>query len=41
MAEAAGLLLGGPQALYIVAFGAARILGQFFFSYERMARVLK
>lgn len=41
MAEAAHLLAGGPRVLFIVGFGAACVLGQVFFSYERSVRVLK
>ncbi len=41
MAEAAHLLVGGPRVLYIIGFGAACVLGQVFFSYERSVRVLK
>jgi NRAMP (natural resistance-associated macrophage protein)-like metal ion transporter len=41
MGEAVRLLLGGPRALYIAAFGALCILGQVVFSYERTVRVLK
>jgi NRAMP (natural resistance-associated macrophage protein)-like metal ion transporter len=41
MAEAARLLAGGHHTLYIVAFGAASIGAQVFFSYERTVRILK
>ena len=41
MAEAVKLLVGGPQPLYVVAFGALCIAMQVFFSYERTVRVLK
>ncbi|CAM3688718.1 NRAMP family divalent metal transporter [Roseateles saccharophilus] len=41
MAEAARLLMGGPRVLFIVGFGAACVLGQVFFSYERSVRILK
>ena len=41
MAEAARLLAGGPATLYILLFGAACVLGQVFFSYERSVRILK
>ncbi|WP_299785770.1 divalent metal cation transporter [Ramlibacter sp.] len=41
MADASRLLLGGPQSLYVVAFGAVCIAGQLYFSYERTVRVLK
>ncbi|HEV7575069.1 MAG TPA: divalent metal cation transporter [Caldimonas sp.] len=41
MAEAVKILVGGPQPLYVVAFGAICIATQVFFSYERTVRVLK
>jgi NRAMP (natural resistance-associated macrophage protein)-like metal ion transporter len=41
MAEAARLLSGGRPTLFILAFGAACVLGQVFFSYERSVRILK
>ncbi|MES2482153.1 MAG: divalent metal cation transporter [Pseudomonadota bacterium] len=41
MADALRLLIGGPHALYTVAFGALCVLGQVYFSYERTVRVLK
>ena len=41
MAEATRLLVGGPPALFIVAFGALCLLAQIFFSYERSVRILK
>ena len=41
MAEAVRMLAGGPHVLYIVVFGAACLLGQVFFSYERTTRLLK
>jgi NRAMP (natural resistance-associated macrophage protein)-like metal ion transporter len=41
MAEAAKLLAGGPQPLYVLGFGALCIATQIFFSYERTVRVLK
>lgn len=41
MAEAVKLLIGGPQPLYVVAFGALCIGTQVYFSYERTVRVLK
>ena len=41
MGEALRLLVGGYQALYIVAFGALSIACQVYLSYERTVRVLK
>jgi NRAMP (natural resistance-associated macrophage protein)-like metal ion transporter len=41
MAEAVRLLGGGPQLLFIPAFGLLSILGQVYFSYERTVRILK
>jgi NRAMP (natural resistance-associated macrophage protein)-like metal ion transporter len=41
MAEALRLLVGGPQVLYIPAFGVLSIVGQVYFSYERTVRILK
>ncbi|HJV69135.1 divalent metal cation transporter [Ideonella sp.] len=41
MAEAAHLLMGGTQVVFIVAFGALCVLGQVLFSYERSVRILK
>src|SRR5262245_56430461 len=41
MAEATRLLAGGPPALFVVAFGAACVLAQVCFSYERSVRILK
>ncbi|MEO8924404.1 MAG: divalent metal cation transporter, partial [Caldimonas sp.] len=41
MAEAVKLLAGGPQALYVLGFGAVCIGTQIYFSYERTVRVLK
>jgi NRAMP (natural resistance-associated macrophage protein)-like metal ion transporter len=41
MAEAVKILVGGPQPLYVLAFGAICIATQVFFSYERTVRVLK
>jgi NRAMP (natural resistance-associated macrophage protein)-like metal ion transporter len=41
MGEAARLLGGGPQAIYIVGFGVVCIASQVMFSYERSVRVLK
>ena len=41
MAEALKLIVGGPQPLYVLAFGAVCIATQVFFSYERTVRVLK
>ncbi len=41
MGEAVRLLAGGPQALYIVAFGVLSIVSQVYFSYERTVRILK
>lgn len=41
MAEAARLLAGGWSTGYILAFGAACVLAQVFFSYERSVRILK
>ena len=41
MAEAARLLAGGPQLVYILLFGAACIGAQLWFSYERTVRILK
>ena len=41
MAEAARLLVGGYPILYIALFGAASVLGQVYFSYEKSVRILK
>jgi NRAMP (natural resistance-associated macrophage protein)-like metal ion transporter len=41
MAESLKLIIGGPQPLYVLAFGAVCIATQVFFSYERTVRVLK
>ena len=41
MGEALKLLIGGPQPLYVIAFGALCIATQVFFSYERSVRILK
>ena len=41
MAEALKLIVGGPQALYVLAFGALCIAVQVFFSYESTVRILK
>jgi NRAMP (natural resistance-associated macrophage protein)-like metal ion transporter len=41
MGEAVRLLAGGPQALYVLGFGALCIATQIAFSYERTVRVLK
>jgi NRAMP (natural resistance-associated macrophage protein)-like metal ion transporter len=41
MAEALRLLTGGTQLLYVLAFGAASILAQLWFSYESTVRILK
>ena len=41
MAEALKLIIGGPQPLYVVAFGAVCIAMQILFSYERTVRILK
>ena len=41
MAEAVKLLVGGPQPLYVLGFGAVCIGTQIYFSYERTVRVLK
>ena len=41
MAEAVKLLVGGPQPLYVLDFGAICIGTQIYFSYERTVRVLK
>jgi NRAMP (natural resistance-associated macrophage protein)-like metal ion transporter len=41
MAEAAKLLVGGPQPLYVLGFGAVCIATQVAFSYEQTVRVLK
>jgi NRAMP (natural resistance-associated macrophage protein)-like metal ion transporter len=41
MGEAVKLLAGGPQALYVLGFGAVCIGTQIYFSYERTVRLLK
>lgn len=41
MAEAVKLLVGGPQWVYVLGFGALCIGTQVYFSYERTVRVLK
>ena len=41
MGEAVRLLAGGPQALYVLGFGAVCIGTQIAFSYERTVRLLK
>ena len=41
MAEALKLIVGGPQPLYVLAFGTLCIVMQIAFSYERTVRLLK
>lgn len=41
MGEATRLLVGGPQPLYVIAFGVLCIAMQVFFSYESTVRILK
>src|SRR3954469_24642879 len=41
MAEAVKLIVGGPQTLYVLAFGTLCIATQILFSYERTVRILK
>ena len=41
MGEAVRLLIGGPQPLYVIVFGALCIATQLLFSYERSVRILK
>jgi len=41
MGAAMGLLIGGPEHLYTVAFGVACVLLETFMSYERYAAILK
>jgi NRAMP (natural resistance-associated macrophage protein)-like metal ion transporter len=41
MAAALKLIVGGPQPLYVLGFGALCIAVQVFFSYERTVRLLK
>jgi NRAMP (natural resistance-associated macrophage protein)-like metal ion transporter len=41
MGEAMRLLVGGPSALHVLAFGAISVLGQVYFSYESTVRLLK
>ena len=41
MAEAVRLLAGGHHTIYLLGFGAASVLGQVWFSYERSVRILK
>ena len=41
MADAARLLTGRNSTLFVVFFGAACVLGQVFFSYEKSVRILK
>ncbi|MBI2749113.1 MAG: divalent metal cation transporter [Burkholderiales bacterium] len=41
MGEATRLLVGGPQPLYVIGFGAFCIAMQVFFSYESTVRILK
>ena len=41
MAEAVKLLAGGPQPLYVLAFGGLCIATQVYFSYEGTVRILK
>lgn len=41
MGEAVRLLVGGPLALYVLAFGALCVGSQVYFSYERTVRILK
>ena len=41
MADAARLLTGTNSTLFVVFFGAACVLGQVFFSYEKSVRILK
>jgi NRAMP (natural resistance-associated macrophage protein)-like metal ion transporter len=41
MGDAARILVGGPQPLYVLGFGVVCIASQVLFSYERTVRVLK
>jgi NRAMP (natural resistance-associated macrophage protein)-like metal ion transporter len=41
MADAVTLLIGGPQLLFVVAFGVVAIMAQIFVQYARYVRVLK
>ena len=41
MAESVRVLFGGPQALYVVAFGLVCALMQIFLKYKRAVAVLK
>ena len=41
MGEAVRLLIGWPQPLYVIAFGALCIATQVFFSYDRTVRIFK
>ena len=41
MADALRLLLGGPQLLYVLVFGAVAVLMQVFLAYKRYVAVLK
>jgi NRAMP (natural resistance-associated macrophage protein)-like metal ion transporter len=41
MADALKLLIGGPGIAYVVFFGAASVLAQIFFDYDRYVSVLK
>src|ERR1700754_3433642 len=41
MADALKLVIGGPSALYVVAFGVASVLAQVFLDYTRYVAILK
>jgi NRAMP (natural resistance-associated macrophage protein)-like metal ion transporter len=41
MGDALKLLIGGPAPLYVVVFGAASVVAQIFFKYERYVAILK
>ena len=41
MADATRLLVGGPKAAYVVAYGLISVAAQVYFSYERTVRILK
>ena len=41
MADSLKLLVGGPPALYVVAFGCVSVLAQIFLEYKRYVAILK
>jgi hypothetical protein len=41
MADALKLLIGGPGALYVIAFGLVSVAAQIFFDYKSYVAILK